>query len=114
MLFAAVEISRIALISVAVLVWFGCAFYTAGMARNSGSNYHLWLLTGVLTGPLGLVFGYLYLKMTSERSRRIRYSEGGKSDIAEMVRCPNCGESVPISFGNCQFCGASLSGKRRL
>lgn len=114
MLFAAVEISRIALVAVGVLVWFGCAFYTAGMARNNGSNYHLWLLIGVLTGPLGLVFGYLYLKMTSERSRRIRYGEGGKSDIAEMVHCPNCGESVPRSFVDCQFCGASLSRKKRM
>jgi len=113
MLFAAVELSTIALVSVGVLVWFGCAFYTAGMARNNGSNYHLWLLIGVLTGPLGLIFGYLYVQMTSERNRRRRHSEGGKSDIAEIVQCPNCGQSVPISFGDCQFCGAPLSRKKR-
>ncbi|MCG2795265.1 MAG: hypothetical protein L6427_05280 [Actinomycetia bacterium] len=112
MLFAAVELSTVALVTVAVLVWFGCAFYTAGIARNSGRSYHLWLLIGVLTGPPGLVFAYLLLELTGERSRRIRYGEGGKSDIAEMVRCPNCNQSVPRSFEHCQFCGAPLSRRK--
>lgn len=111
-MFAAVDISTIALVLVAVLVWFGSAFYTAGMARNSGRSYHLWLLVGVLTGPLGLAFAYLFLSLTGERSRRIRYGEGGKSDIAEMVRCPNCNQSVPRRFERCQFCGAPLSQRK--
>lgn len=113
MFFAEVEFSKIALVSVAVLAWLGCSFYTAGMARNSGKSYHLWLLIGFLTGPVGLLFGYVFLHLTSERTRRIHYGEGGRSDIAEMVKCPNCGQSVPRSFGECQFCGASLYGRKR-
>lgn len=110
---AAVEIKTIALIGVAILVWFGCAFYVAGMARNGGKSYHLWLVIGVLTGPLGLLFGYLYIHLTGERHRRIHYGTGGKSDMAEMVRCPNCDQSVPLSFDHCQFCGAPVPRGRR-
>jgi hypothetical protein len=103
----------VGLASVGVLVWLFCAFSTASLARTNGRSYNLWLLVGLLTGPLGLGFSYLYYRVTGERYRRTRYGEGHHYDIPEMVRCPSCNESVPRSFESCQFCGAPLHRGRR-
>jgi hypothetical protein len=104
----------IALVSFAVLGWLFCAFYTAGRARANGRNYHLWLTIGLLLGPIAFVLSLVLFRSIGERHRRQRYGEGGKYDVPEMMTCPGCGESVPRSYGSCQFCGASLSrGKRK-
>ena len=104
----------IALVSIAVLGWLFCAFSTSSLARANGRDHQVWFALGLLLGPLALVIGFLMFRSGGERQRRKRYGEGGQYDVPEMVRCPKCGESVPKSYGTCQFCGASLQpGKRR-
>lgn len=110
---AAIETSTIALICVAVLAWLACAFYAAGTARNNGESYNLWLIIGVLTGPLGLVFALVYFRLTGERYRRRRYAAEEKSDIAAVTRCPNCNQVIPVTFERCQFCGCPLDRRKR-
>jgi uncharacterized membrane protein len=106
---AGLQLSTVAIVLVAVLVWVGCALYTAGTARNNGGSYGLWLLVGFITGPLGLVFGMVYFGLTGERHRRVRAGIGEKSDIARVERCPGCHELVPVTYESCQFCGTPLS-----
>lgn len=108
---AAVSVKWIAIISLAVIGWFACAFYAGGMARNEGMSYHLFWMIGFLTGPLGLAFSLIYFRMTGERYRRERFSVKGTHDIPEMERCPQCGQAVPVSYDCCQFCGEPLSRK---
>ncbi len=104
----------IGLVSMGVLAWLFCAFTLAALARGVGQSYNLWMFVGLVTGPVGLVAGYLYFRVTGERYRRSRYGEGGKYDLPEMVRCPACGESIPRSYEVCQFCRQPLhAGKRR-
>lgn len=113
MYLAAVSTARISLIMVAALTWLVCALYAAGTARNNGASYHLWLVVGLMTGPLGLVVALIYFRVTGERYRRHRYSVDGRSDLPEMVRCPGCGQTVPHSYMTCHFCGTSLKGTGR-
>lgn len=102
------------LVSMGAILWLFCAFTIAARARGVGQSYRLWLFVGLVTGPVGLVAGYLYFKVAGERYRRSRYGEGGKYDIPEMIRCQGCGQSIPRSFEECQFCGRPLhAGKRR-
>lgn len=103
----------VALASMGVLAWLFCAFTAASLARSNGQSYNVWLVIGLLTGPIGLAVVYFYLRVSGERYRRTRYGEGHQYDIPEMIRCPKCGESVPRSFDNCQFCGAPLHHGRR-
>lgn len=104
----------VGLASMGAIAWLFCAFSLAALARGQGQSYNLWLLVGVVTGPLGLAAGYGYFRATGERYRRSRYGEGGKYDIPEMIKCPGCGQSVPRSFEECQFCRRPLhAGKRR-
>ena len=103
----------IGLVLVGVLAWLFCAFTLAAMARSVGQNYNLFMVIGLLTGPVGLAAGYIYFRVTGERYRRSRYGEGGKYDVPEIIRCPSCGQSVPRSYDYCQFCDAPLHAGRR-
>jgi hypothetical protein len=103
----------IALVSCAALFWLFCMFTTGTLARMNGQSYGLWLIIGLLTGPIGLIFAWIFFKFSGERHRRIRYGVGHTYDIPEIIQCPNCGQSVPSGFHACQFCGASLHGRRR-
>lgn len=103
----------VGLVSCGVLLWLFCGFTLAGMGRSNGENYNLWMLIGMLTGPVGLGFGWLYFRMTGERHRRIRYGAGHHYDMPEIIRCPNCGQSVPSGFDTCQFCKSPLHGRGR-
>lgn len=113
MYLAAVSTQMIAIVSVSVLVWLGCAFYAGGLARNNGRSYNMWFLVGFLLGPVGLLITWLYFQLSGERHQRHRHSVGRRSDIPEMVKCPRCGQSVPTSFDCCQFCGAPVRGGKR-
>ncbi|MHB8896656.1 MAG: hypothetical protein ACYC99_15985 [Candidatus Geothermincolia bacterium] len=113
MYFAANTIMIVALISCAVLFWLFCMFTTANIARSNGENYNLWMLIGLFTGPVGLLFTLVYFRFSGERYRRIRHGAGKTYDMPEIVQCPGCGQSVPSGFNSCQFCGAALHGHRR-
>ncbi|MDD5749119.1 MAG: hypothetical protein PHP64_08805 [Actinomycetota bacterium] len=104
---------KVAIISFGVLAWLFCAFSGAEFARANGGSYGFWLFIGILLGPVGLLFSYVYFRLTGERYRRYRHGVGKKSDIPEMVRCPGCGEWVPYGFKRCQFCGSFVGKKRR-
>ncbi len=110
----AMSLQRIALISIAVIGWLFCAFYTAETANSYGADYTFWLLLGILTGPLSVPLAVLYFRLSGERYRRRRYSVDGKSDLPRMVRCLRCGEMVPESFERCQFCGAPIKKRTKL
>ena len=103
----------IAVSASAFLIWLFCGFSTASIARTNGSSYNVWLLAGLLGGPVALVVAYLYFRHAGERHRLARYSEGGRYNLPEMTQCPRCDQSVPASFQNCQFCGAPLHRKGR-
>jgi len=107
---AVVSTAEIAMICVAVLAWLGFAFYTGGIGRNNGQSYHVWLLIGFLTGPVGLLFAFVYFRMAGERGVRHRYGDDDGVDVLPtMIRCPSCGETVPSRFETCQFCQAKIS-----
>jgi hypothetical protein len=97
----------------AVLVWLFCAFSAASIARDNGYNYNLWLLIGFLGGPIALAGTYLYFVRAGERHRLARHSDGGRYGLPEMIHCPQCKQSVPSSYDDCQFCGAPLHRKRK-
>ncbi|PKQ28749.1 MAG: hypothetical protein CVT63_01175 [Candidatus Anoxymicrobium japonicum] len=103
---------KIALISSVAIFWLYCAFSAADLARSNGGSYQLWQLIGLLTGPLGLVFAWLYFKVTGERHLRIRSGEDHQYDMPEIIRCPNCGQSVPSAYEICQFCKKPLHKRR--
>lgn len=103
----------VGLVSFGVIAWLFCAFSLASLARGAGRSHNVWMVVGLLTGPVGLAVGYLYLRTSGERHRRRRYGERGKYDVPEMIRCPKCGESVPRSFDTCQFCKERLQAGRR-
>ena len=109
---AKVDIKAVAIASVAVLAWLFCAFTAANMGRANGQSYNLWLLVGLLGGPAGIAFAYIYFRLSGERYRRIRYGSGHHYDEPDMIRCPGCGQAVPRSYQSCQFCGAQLHGRR--
>lgn len=113
MYFASNTVMVIALVASGVLVWLFCAFSAAALARSNGESYNLWLLIGVVTGPLGLLFARLYFRVSGERYRRIRHGAGRQYDMPEIIECPGCRQSVPSGFHTCQFCGTPLHGKRR-
>ena len=113
MYLAAVSVKNIAIISTAVVVWFGAAFYAAGYARNNGGDYSLWIIIGIITGPVGLIAALVYYGLAGETQQRSRHSVKGSHDIPEMVPCPDCKEMVPSGFDACQFCGAELTRRRR-
>ncbi|HEY5526743.1 MAG TPA: hypothetical protein VIK02_04100 [Candidatus Anoxymicrobiaceae bacterium] len=106
-------IMYLALALVGVLVWLFCMYQCANFARSNGRSYQLWMLIGLLTGPVGLAYAYIYFRFTGERHRRIRYGVGKKYDMPEIISCPSCGQSVPSAFSACQFCGAPLHGHPR-
>ncbi len=112
-MFFGASLSRIAVISIAVLGWFFCAFYTAETANTYGSDYSLWLIIGILLGPASIPLALIYFRLSGERYRRRKYSVDGKSDLPKMVRCTRCGEFVPESFERCQFCGAIIRKRKR-
>jgi hypothetical protein len=62
-----------------VLVWLACAYYAGGIARNNGGNYHLFVLIGLLLGPLGLAFtltiGTAIINMFEIRIRRTKITD---------------------------------------
>ncbi len=109
---AKIDLKTVAIASMAILAWLFCAFSTANIARANGQNYNLWLLVGLLTGPLGLMFAYLFFRLTGERTRRTRYGADHRYDVPDMISCPNCGQSVPRSYDSCQFCRFPLHGRR--
>ena len=113
MYFASNTVMVIALVASGVLVWLFCAFSAAAQARSNGESYNLWLLIGLVTGPLGLLFAWLYFRLSGERYRRIRHGAGRQYDMPEIIECPGCRQSVPSGFHTCQFCGTPLHGKRR-
>src|SRR5665647_2380367 len=113
MFIASVSVPLIAGIAIAVVFWFWCAFTAAAISRANGQSYNLWLLIGIVTGPIGLIIAYMTGRATGERHRRIRHGEGHKYDMPEMMQCPHCGQSVPSHFESCQFCRAPLHQKRR-
>jgi hypothetical protein len=98
----------IALVASGVLIWLFCAYSAAAFARANGQSYNAWIVIGLMGGPITLAFAYLYFRTTGERHRRKRHGEGHRYDLPEIVRCNNCGQSVPSSFPQCQFCGAPL------
>ena len=103
----------IALVSIGALVWLFCAYSAASLARSNGHSYGLWLAIGLLSGPVGLAVIYVTMRVSGERSRRTRYSDGEQYDLPGMIQCPGCKQSLPRSFESCQFCGAPLHiGKR--
>lgn len=102
----------IALVSSGILFWLFCMFTTAGMARANGQSYNLWLLIGLFTGPLGLLFAWLFFRFSGERHRRIRHGAGHQYDMPEIIQCPGCKQSIPSGFHTCQFCGTPLHGRR--
>jgi hypothetical protein len=103
----------VAVVSLAILGWLFCGFTAAAMARTNGENYNLWLIIGILTGPLGLFAAWAYFRYSGERHRRIRYGAGHQYDMPEIIRCPGCGQSVPSAFEACQFCHTHLHGRNR-
>lgn len=109
---AAVDLKWIAIIAVTVVAWLFCMYTTAELGRSNGQSYGLWVTIGFLTGPFGLAFAFIYFRLTGERHRRMRYGVGGKSDLPEIIRCPQCGQSVPSAFECCQFCGSPIHGRR--
>ena len=102
-----------AVVACGVLAWLFCAFTAAAMSRTNGESYNLWLVIGLLTGPIGLGAAWAYFRYSGERHRRIRYGAGHQYDMPVIIRCPGCGQSVPSAFDTCQFCHTSLHGRRR-
>lgn len=115
MYFAAENTIMIAgLVSIGVIVWLFCMYSTANIARSNGENPTIWFVVGLLAGPVGLGFAWLYFRLTGERYRRIRHGAGHRYDMPEIIQCPGCRQSVPSAYQTCQFCGASLhSGRGR-
>lgn len=96
-----------------VVAWLACTFYAAGRASNNDANYWGWTALGLLTGPLGAAIAYVYFRNAGESKRIKRYSVDGREDMPRIITCPGCGESVPLSYECCQFCGAALHKRHR-
>jgi hypothetical protein len=111
MYFASNTIMILALVSCGIIFWLFCAYTCASLARGNGESSRLWFFIGLITGPIGLVFAWLYFRLTGERHKRIRHGAGHKYDMPEIIGCPSCGQSVPSAFQTCQFCGAPLHGR---
>lgn len=108
-----ITLAQVAAASLIVVAWLACAFYAAGRASNNDANYWGWTTLGLLTGPLGAAIAYVYFRNAGESKRIKRYSVDGREDMPRIITCPGCGESVPLSYECCQFCGATLHKRHR-
>ena len=72
---------------VALVVWLGCAIWTAMAALRRGGRTLQWVLFGLLLGPAG---PWVVLRMLNHRCPHCRAPV-----LRSLYVCPNCGRDVP-------------------
>lgn len=70
------------------ILWVFCGFVLAYVGKNRGAKFWIWLMYGLVLGPIGLLL--------------ILFSYGG-------ARCPNCKSNVYKKAEKCPKCDHEIS-----
>lgn len=81
---------------VAIAVWLVIGAFTAYVAAQRGANGWLWMILGVLFGPLALIAAFA----SGSGARTSVQATAGP-----LKKCPVCAEDVRVEARKCRFCG---------
>jgi hypothetical protein len=79
----------------AALIWLCCALMSAAVAERKGRSVLVWLLAGVVLGPVGLILSII--NPGGEPSASVIKASGRK-------KCPRCAEVIKADALVCRFC----------
>ena len=84
--------------AVALIVWVGFGLPTGFIAQGKGYGGCLWLLPGLVLGPIGLLVAIAMRPVQSLQSDEDLLLQG-------RARCESCREVVMVESVKCPHCG---------
>ena len=78
-----------------------CALISSYVANEKGRHWLIWLIVGLLGGPIGLLVILLWPKDQKVLDQKALY-------YGELKKCPACAELIKTDANKCRFCGTEL------